>query len=517
MGDHSEFKDRGCSPEGLRDMTDIINSGPETAQTRRQKRTRTAPSYPNTARSKRQLCQLTTPSSSPFQTLKVIKSSNGDDNVSLSKAAYRPSDFLYDAAQGQDTGSEHLLGQTTMEQLTPYPTSSPRSSANVSHYNPVIQISDVDAEVHPAAIQPSVPATVACTPEIVHDSLIVSCGTSPTDMVVEQTVNSRSEVILPNARDVDAGFNSDDEYPLDGVMEEDMVGLFSTAQEVHHETNIPPSSITLAWDHDSRSAAEYDPALQYSSPFPSSGQTRSTPTTNKPKEAQEDLLDDDVDWDAVYEMTNTLPKDPSIAVLQEIEGPSRAIEGTQDENLIENSAHVNDSTPLRPFARVPFPEKVRDRSVVPGLCSKTVLRTCFRIGETINQAVRCSNHQQDVVFELYARVTYSSRESLARKQHFQFVDLFTDRQPYPAAVLSGWRVGSQLDRQSSVFLNTKAGPRLCRSLCRPRRDPKAAIGWTFVILDIRETDWEQISWAKKIVCGDDSSSQPHGQVAAAKL
>ncbi|KAI1078073.1 hypothetical protein F5B20DRAFT_240348 [Whalleya microplaca] len=488
----------------------------DVTQNRSQKRTRATLSDKNTARSKRQLCLPATSSSSPFQTLKVIKSST-EKNISLSKATYGAGTSLYDAVQDRGANSEHMFDQTTMEQLTPYPTVNPRGPANLSNRNPVIQISDVEVELHPADMQLSVPGGVAIIPGIAGGSLGISGDINPINMIVaERTVESRCEFIDPGTQqNTNTELDSDDDYPLNGVMDEDIVGLLDKAQHCHQERNIPPSSVTQAWDHDSRSAAEYDSTLQYSSPLPSSEQTNWTPTTNKPKEAQEYLLDDDVDWDAVHEMTSTLPKDPSMAAFREMESPSRAVESAQREDPVEGSTHADDTTRLKPFVRPPFPEKVRDRSVVPGLSSNIVLRTCFRIGEMINQTVRCFNHQQDAVFELYAKVTYSSRETLARKQHFQFVDLFKDQQPYPAAILSGWRVGSQLDRHSSAFLDTKAGPKLCWSLCRPRRDPKVAVGWTFIVLDITETDWEQISWAKKIVCGD--NGQQHKSTATAKL
>ncbi len=130
-----------------------------------------------------------------------------------------------------------------------------------------------------------------------------------------------------------------------------------------------------------------------------------------------------------------------------------------------------------------------------------MLRTCFRTGVMINQAARCFDSQQDVVFELYARVTYSNRASLERRQHFQFLDLFKDLRPCPSGALVNWRVGSQLDRQSSAFLSMSNGPKLCRCICKPIKDPIIPNGLYFAILSISETSWKQIEWRKMVVCG----------------
>lgn len=315
------------------------------------------------------------------------------------------------------------------------------------------------------------------------------------------------------------GSDSSDAYPLDdGIVDDDIVQLLTGPSGFVQETHIPPSSVQ-GWDHESRSAAEYDPSLKCSPP-----ESRETDTdaaeigrilaTRQPDAASEDLLDENIDWNAVLTNANAIQEDKPINsyvekqisndVKVEMCGRTSGVVGPVDEVMT-----------LPAIIRPPFPEKIRDRPSVPGMSSDTLLRTCFRIGVMISQTVHCSNHQQDVVFELYARVTYSSRETLVRKQHFQFVDLCKDQQPYPAATLTNWRIGSQVDLDSSAFLDTSVGPRLCRCMCKPMKDPKAAIGWTYSVLKIKEIDWEQIHWAKKIICSD--LEEPSAEVAATEL
>ncbi|KAI1416547.1 hypothetical protein F5Y13DRAFT_154198 [Hypoxylon sp. FL1857] len=474
----------------------------------------------NAKRVKYQWSIPATPSSSPFRTLRVTKSQNISNRTLFPK--------VEEDASG---GSQYPLGWTTMNQLTPYPTRREQEVVSQLDHNPVAESVDaLDETSSPFFAEESslVPVTFPYTPATVDASQDLSCANLAGTAIIEPTVNSEYLTTANNRglwQDVNkanglakeqppgstnlnsgAGFDLEDEYPLgDGLMEEDIACLLDKAMNDVQETHMPPSSVTLAWDHDSRSAVEYDPTLKYSSPLSSSGKpkdSQSTDVAEKPNDTEYDLLDEDVDWNAVYAMASTVPKDPSTTGLQGIARPSLGDGVTYMGKPVEHSPRIkDDAMPLNPFVRPPFPEKARDRSVIPGLSSNTVLRTCFRTGEMINQAANCLNHRQDVVFELFARVTYSSRESLQRRQHFQFVDLFKDQRPYPAGVLSDWRVGSQLDRQSSVFLSTSSEPRICRCVCKPIRDPKIAIRFSLVILAIREIDWMQVRWAKKIVGG----------------
>ncbi|KAI2468360.1 hypothetical protein F4781DRAFT_398550 [Annulohypoxylon bovei var. microspora] len=412
-------------------------------------------------RSKRQPSLLTTPSSNPFQTLRVTKARITGNNVCLFKPAedtYRD----YGESRGQVADFQYPLGWTIAEPLTPYPTRGWQESRDQVNSNSIVELAnDSDA---------------------IDDPLL--------------PVSSSNAVASIDLRD---------EYPLDDdLMEEDITCLLDTAVDNVQETHIPPSSVTKAWDHDSRSAVEYDSTLQYSSPFSSSENqkgSQSVSVTGGLGNGEEDLLDDDVDWNTVYTMTSTIPKDSSAVGPQDIVRPPPTDQSTYMEKPIENNHRVEETIPLKPFVRTRFPEKIRDRSIVSGLSSDTVLRTCFRIGEMVNQAANCLGHRQEVIFELFARVNYSNRESLQRRQHFQFIDLFKDQRPYPAGVLTNWRVGSQLDRQSSAFLNLSTEPRICRCICKPIKDSKTTVGVSLVVLAIRESDWMQIKWAKQIVCG----------------
>lgn len=267
--------------------------------------------------------------------------------------------------------------------------------------------------------------------------------------------------------------DSSNAYPLDDdIAYDDIIQLLMDTPGSVEENHIPPSSLQ-GWDHESRSAAEYDPSLKYSPPDLEETETNATnlvqAQSNWQTEASEDLLDEDVDWDTVLVNMDTIQKSSSVDPDPELNFPTRRNMDMCAKKQDNSGSYVNEVGHLTAFVRPPFPEKVRDRSSVPGMSSHTLLRTCFRIGVMISQTAYCFNHKQDVVFEIYARVTYSSRETLARKQHFQFVDLYKDQQPYPAATLVNWRMGSQIDKDSSAFLDTSGGPRLCWCMCKPMK------------------------------------------------
>lgn len=161
---------------------------------------------------------------------------------------------------------------------------------------------------------------------------------------------------------------------------------------------------------------------------------------------------------------------------------------------IKKSA-ISSSEARKPIVRPPFPPPVRDRSPIIGLSSNLLLRTCFRIGETINQASHASKSGKNMLFELYARVLSSTRDEA--KQLFVFGDLFHDRPPHIKGVYDAaiWRQVELYNYDSGRLLEQR---RMCRCIGRMRRDRKE---WTMQVLNIWETTWEDIEWVEGIADG----------------
>lgn len=153
-----------------------------------------------------------------------------------------------------------------------------------------------------------------------------------------------------------------------------------------------------------------------------------------------------------------------------------------------------------PFMRPPFPKPLRDRSPIMGLSNRTVLRTCFRIGEALNAAAVASRSNTDAIVELYARIVSSEREDESGfKQFFQLGDLFTDKPPYLSATYGLWKGVGLWNLDSKVFLEKAGKGKLARVIGRIKRREQGG-GCEMVIMSIWEVDWEDVGIAKGIVC-----------------
>ncbi|MCJ1273336.1 hypothetical protein MMC21_001127 [Puttea exsequens] len=161
---------------------------------------------------------------------------------------------------------------------------------------------------------------------------------------------------------------------------------------------------------------------------------------------------------------------------------------------------VNDQGDALPFLRPAFPKPIRDRSPILGLTNRTVLRTCFRIGEALNAAAVASRANINAIFELYARICFSEREQKGgRKQFFLFADLFTDKPPYLRGTYSLWKDSGLWNEDSKVFLGNSGRGKMARALGRVKRCEGGG-GCEMVVLSIWEVDWEDVGMAKGAVC-----------------
>ncbi|KAK1832454.1 hypothetical protein QBC39DRAFT_245916, partial [Podospora conica] len=152
------------------------------------------------------------------------------------------------------------------------------------------------------------------------------------------------------------------------------------------------------------------------------------------------------------------------------------------------------------FVRPPLPSPARDKALF-GLSTTVRAQIFFRIGELLNQAKRCRSAGQleDTFFELYARVKSSSRPSPGRLQYFQFKDLFNNHPPYLPGTLSGWRMGSVVDKDSAVFLGVfqDHSLMLCRCICKMEEVTKGR--WGIRVMAIQKSDWEVVDSTKRLL------------------
>ncbi|TQS33900.1 hypothetical protein Golomagni_05741 [Golovinomyces magnicellulatus] len=151
-----------------------------------------------------------------------------------------------------------------------------------------------------------------------------------------------------------------------------------------------------------------------------------------------------------------------------------------------------------PFARPEFPPLASDDGPIIGLSSENFLRVCFRIGELIKVAGRCTTLKQTPVIELFARVINSHREPNTTRQAFQFTDMWHNRPPFPRGFLMNYEATRLINQESKVFIDNDQ-KLMSRVLATIRRDANQSCGWILHIINIRETDWEEVSWTRKIL------------------
>lgn len=161
--------------------------------------------------------------------------------------------------------------------------------------------------------------------------------------------------------------------------------------------------------------------------------------------------------------------------------------------LFAATGDIDNAEARKPIIRPPFPAPVRDRSPIIGLSSKTMLRTCFRIGEVINQAHHAVKSGKHITFELYARILGSQRGDT--KQYFTFCDLFHAKPPYLRAEYDGalWKSVQLFNYDSKRLLQQG---RIARCMGTMKREDKQ---WVMEVANVWEATWEDVKWVEGIV------------------
>ncbi|CZR52250.1 uncharacterized protein PAC_02127 [Phialocephala subalpina] len=320
---------------------------------------------------------------------------------------------------------------------------------------------------------------------------------------------------------------TNDEFPLDDDMEEEMMNLAESNNGVVERFQSPAS--VQHRSEGSSSGEVYDKSLQFSppkqrpaaeSPTKTSRHTDKDSALHSPSSVPEMPVEEDWSYirsSAEKHTGSSRPSDRRGASLEEVEEvspiwsqakpvPSLAMRkqsSTSQMTTTTITTILDDSheyEPLKPFARPDFPTLIRDRSPVVGLSPQTFLRVCFRVAEMLKEGARCNALKEDAVIELFSRVTHSSREPGTARQHFEFADLWHDRPPFPNGILTNCKTTGLADTESKIFQRVvQDGPMMARCFGRLKRDSQISTGWLLDIINIRTTDWEEIRWTKRIV------------------
>ncbi|XMA17245.1 hypothetical protein WAI453_010036 [Rhynchosporium graminicola] len=330
---------------------------------------------------------------------------------------------------------------------------------------------------------------------------------------------------------------SHDEYPLeDGLEEGDMLSLPAHPQGVTETFQAPPS-LQYSFGNGPMSGEVYARSLQFSSPpkswlssvLPAKAVEAPLADGHSPSRAQPignlgSHLAEEEDWyfissnDCVKTSENVALSDPALdrekTRLNEITkcvinlGPQKqrkrisypkiytATQASTSEEIVVDDSHEYE--PLQPFARPDFPFLVLDRCPIPGVTAQTFLRVCFRVGEMFREGAKCNALKQDAIIELFARVTFSSREPGTTQQHFQFADLWHDRPPFPNGILTNYKTSGLAESESRAFIGAEQHV-MARCIGRLRKATRNATGKFIDIINIRQTDWEEVKWTKRII------------------
>ncbi|OBT66889.1 hypothetical protein VE03_04200 [Pseudogymnoascus sp. 23342-1-I1] len=288
--------------------------------------------------------------------------------------------------------------------------------------------------------------------------------------------------------------STDDEYFMDDTDEAELANLAEQDNPIIIETHSPPSNWTQS-DARSRDREVYDEKLNYSSPSIKNNDNIINRNQLQVQPSIESLTEPE-DWSflndnsAVSENIDSLRRETLPTALPVTPGLSGPFSANDDSH---------EYIPLTPFARSPFPEKLCGSSLIPGLTTCTILRTCFRIGECIRAGSFCNRTNQDAIIELFCRVTFSSREEGTHKQIFQFADIFHNSPPFVNGVLANYRVSALQERESRELLaENREESGMVRCLGRLKAQV-GENGWMLHLDNIRRSDWEEVRWTRRIV------------------
>jgi hypothetical protein len=165
-----------------------------------------------------------------------------------------------------------------------------------------------------------------------------------------------------------------------------------------------------------RSREDYVPSLQYSSP-----DEQKAKTTTGIRDGSK-ALEEDIDWDLVMNGVEPFAHRTSV-----ISAPSSQ---TIDASLASNTVHSigcgKRPQPLR--ISTPLHEPSTSLLLRP-------FKTFFRISDMLSTKAELYKNQPRAVFELFARVIYTSRDRNGRKQYFQLRDLIAQTPPFLSGTL----------------------------------------------------------------------------------
>lgn len=352
--------------------------------------------------------------------------------------------------------------------------------------------------------------------------------TKTTDHAVGSESSNATRELTPNVAEED-GYRplptpiatipvGEQREPYQAESHDDVANTLLELRAHHKHTT---SAIDIDSDDDfGQLCINFEPQAYISSNTPTSFEPEA-PIRHAEVQVEEVVFDDNFDDDLVDEDLLELTREPVYSTIFHSSSVNEASRQFQTADVPDSSTvllHVNasSSSPLskhfvspvtpttriqtatgndarKPIVRTPFPTGVLDRSPIIGMSSNSLLRTCFRVGEAINQSCQAVKTGGNIMIELYARVLSSERDEL--QQRFTFCDLFHAKPPYVQGTYAAaiWKSVDLFEFDSSRLL--QAG-RLCRCMGKMKRNGNE---WTMIVLNIWEATWDDVEWVEGII------------------
>ncbi|KAK0385325.1 hypothetical protein NLU13_7801 [Sarocladium strictum] len=135
----------------------------------------------------------------------------------------------------------------------------------------------------------------------------------------------------------------------------------------------------------------------------------------------------------------------------------------------------------------------------PTLTLLRPFKTFFRISDMLKTKSEMFKNQPKAIFELFARLVFTSRDRDHTQQYFQLRDLFANNPPYLSGTLATQGIGIAIDAAACELILPKYRNAKCYCRCRMVPDETAVGNWTLEALEIRATDWKKICEAAEAV------------------
>lgn len=190
----------------------------------------------------------------------------------------------------------------------------------------------------------------------------------------------------------------------------DEAAMLGILQDIDDQMDEPPLSVLRDFQSDSSTTQKFDPKLKFS-PVKEGEDLAVIPNNDPPS--------DDISWDEVAYFKGLSQND--VSPCTSFLAPN-TLQSSYRRNSSPSTAWTSSGT----------------MDIAPDFSNMRLKphKTFFHLSEMLEAKMSTFKYSHETVFELFARVIYSSRENFGHIQYFQFRDLFEESPPFLSGALS---------------------------------------------------------------------------------